>query len=290
MKRKIRFARLSFERKLSHYQDHQDAEERRRDALLEVIDFETNVNELLRGTDQQSKRKLGQWYFGDVDEEDNVISARIGKEKEETSRLVDEEKQGFVEVDHEDTDVAFFIIDLSVSVMAYESRRDVGEKAPYRILEAAFNSYHEGTEELSISPIVDKEEIRNELQRISRVTRIEFRGLSPSNPDRTELSEPMDEFLKEGGIDKLFFDGRSDFDESSTGINMEIPLLNGGLSLAEDGYGSASIKGKMKSGEEVQVTTEEKQVESELEEANTDRMYRKRLIDEIVQTLDELED
>lgn len=290
MKRTIRFARLSFERKLSHFEDDQDSLSRRREALLEVIDFDNDLNKLLWNTGLNDIRQRGQWYFGDVEAENGFISARIGKEKEETTRYVDEEKKGFVEAALEEADVAFFVIDVPNSVMAYEFRSNVGDKAPYRILEAVFNEFHEGSEELSISPIVDKEEIRTELAKISRVTQVKFQGLKPTNPDHTDLSKPMDDFLTEGGIDKLFLDGRSGFDQSTTGINLDIPLLNGGLSLAEEGYGSATIRGKMKSGEDVVVTTDEKQIETEVDEADTDRMYRKRLIEEIGERLDELED
>ncbi|MDZ7849885.1 MAG: hypothetical protein U5K70_03415 [Halodesulfurarchaeum sp.] len=287
MKRTIRFARLSFERKLSHYESDENPIERRKKALLDVIDFDLDVNRLLLETDLKMIRDRGDWYFGDVETEESVISGWIGKEKEEIEKHVDEDKKGFKETEESKADVAFFVIDVANSVMAYEFRSNVGEKAPYRILEGVFNVYHKGEEELSISPIVDKEEVRSELDRISRVTQVKFQGLKPTNPDRTDLSKPMDEFLQEGGIDRLFFNGKSD--DSTRGINLEVPLLNGGLSLAEEGYGSATISGKMKSGEDIVVTTDEKQIESEVDEAKTDRMYRKRLINEIGETLEDLE-
>lgn len=286
----IRFARLSFERKLSHYSDQRDAIERRKAALLEVIDFETDVNMLLAGTDMSGKTTLGEWYFGDVNVGEEYIAGRIGKLKEETSRQVDEDKQGFVEIEREDTDVSFFVIDLSVSVMAYEYRRDVGEKAPYRILEAAFNSYYEGEEEVSISPLVDKEEVREEIHRFTKITRVRFSKLRPTNPDSTDRSRPMDEFLQNGGIDQLLLDGMNEDDEDEEGIRLEEePLLDGGLSLAEEGYGSATVTGEDDEGEEVQVTTEDKQIGSEVDMPSEDQYSRQILLDEIRDTLDRLE-
>ncbi|WP_121821062.1 hypothetical protein [Halostella salina] len=288
--RTIRFARLSFERKLSHYSDQRDAIERRKAALREVIDFETDVNKLLADTDMSGKTTLGDWYFGDVEVGENYIAGRIGKLKEETSRQVDEDKQGFVEVEREDTDVSFFVIDLSVSVMAYEYRRDVGEKAPYRILEAAFNSYYEGEEEVSISPLVDKEEVREEIHRFTKITRVRFSKLRPTNPDSTDRSRPMDEFLQNGGIDRLLLDGMNEDDEDEEGIRLEEePLLDGGLSLAEEGYGSATVTGEDDEGEEVRVTTEDKQIESEVDMPSDDDYSRQMLLDEIRDALDRLE-
>lgn len=66
--RTIRFARLNFEPKLSHYSDPRSAIERRKASLLEVIDFSTDVNSLLRGTDMDAKIDKGEWSFGDVEE------------------------------------------------------------------------------------------------------------------------------------------------------------------------------------------------------------------------------
>lgn len=290
--RTIRFARLSFEKKLSHYADHRDAIERRKEVLLDVIDFSTDVNSLLEGTDMKSKIERGQWYFGDIDVGDDYISGRLGKEKDETGREPNEDVEGFVEVERPDTDVAFFVIDLNTSVMAYEYRVNVGRKAPFRILEAAFNSYHKGEEDLSFSPLVDKEEVREEIARLRKVTQIHFSNLTPTNPNSTPSSKPMDDFLESSQIDRLLFDGKNESDDrDDEGIRVEEePLLDGGLSLAEEGYGSATVKGEDEDGEEVEVTTDEAPTESEVEIGDSDEVNRKKLIEQIREVLEDLED
>lgn len=288
MKRTIRFARLSFERTLSYYEDGYDVLGKRKEALLDVIDYHTDINELLRQTPRRSLRRRGEWHFGDVIPDEYVISARLGKEKRDTRRRRDPEKKGFVEEYIEDNNIAFFVIDLEESILAYESRLEVGNKAPYWILEAIFNQYHEGEHELSITPITDKEEVRRDLQRISRVTKVRFKNLSRANPDSTDLSEPMETFLEEGRIETLNLRAENNFEQAIEGINLDHPLLNGGLSLAEEGYGTAEISGKAVSGEDISVTTERQQKRTRVNEADTDRMYRKRLIEQIDEILEEL--
>ncbi|WP_254545729.1 hypothetical protein [Halomarina pelagica] len=286
----IRFARLSFERKLSHYVDQRDAIERRRAALREVIDFSTNVNALLQGTDMAEKTNKGTWYFGDVQEGEDYIAARLGKQTEETGREPDEDIRGFRQVRRDDTVVSFFVIDLRSSVMAFQFRRDIGRKAPFRILRAAFNSYYNREEEISASPLVDKEEVREEIAKLKKITRVRFSSLTPPNPDSTNSSRPMHEFLADSGIDRLLFDGESDGDEDE-GINLEgDALLDGGLNLAEEGYGSATIEGEDELGEEKRVTTDEKPIESEVDMADDDEFNRRTLLAEVRDALDKLED
>lgn len=287
----VRFARLNFERKLSHYSDQRSAIERRKASLLEVIDFSTDVNSLLRGTDMESKIETGSWYFGDVAEGEDYIAARLGKQTEETAREPNEDVEGFVEFEREDTIVSFFVIDLSTSVMAYEFRRDIGRKAPFRILEAAFNSYYDDEEEISPSPLVDKEEVREEIARLERITRVKFAGLTLPNPHSTDSSRSMHEFLRDSGIDRLLFDGESDGDVDDEGIDLEEePLLDGGLNLAEEGYGSATIEGEDDEGEGKRVTTDEKPIETGVQMTDNDDSNRQRLVDEIRGAIERLDE
>lgn len=287
----IRFARLSFERKLSHYADQRDAIERRKAALREVIDFSTDVDALLQGTDMAGKTQKGTWYFGDVQEGEDYIAARLGKQTEETGREPDEDIEGFRQVERDDTIVSFFVIDLRSSVMAFEFRRDIGRKAPFRILRAAFNSYYGGKEEISVSPLVDKEEVREEIANLERITRVKFAGLTPPNPDSTDSSRPMHEFLADSGIDRLLLDGESDGDEDDEGIDLEGDvLLDGGLNLAEEGYGSATVEGEDAEGEEKRVTTDEKPIESEVDMTDDDEFNRQTLLAEVRDALDRLEE
>lgn len=291
--RTVRFARLSFERKLSHYADERDAIERRKDLLLEIIDYETDVNSLLIGTDMEKKIHLGQWSFGDVDDDDDFISGNIGKVKEDTGRKPDDETKGFPKVEREDTDIAFFVIDLTTSVMAYEVRHGVGQVAPFRILEEAFNSYYEGDETLSMSPLVDKDQVRKEIAQLTRISRVQFRSLKPTNPDSTDRSKPMDDFLQSGHIDRLKFDAVNTPEhgkDDDRGIRVEEePLLDGGLSLAEEGYGKAIVEGK-KNGEDKTVSTDKRPIESKVDMAEPNKWTIRKFREEIRRALDRLED
>lgn len=292
--RTIRFARLSFERKLSHYADERDAIERRKAALLEVIDYETDVNSLLMGTNMESKISLGQWSFGDVEAQEDIIAARIAKVKEDHGREPDDEIRGFPKVEREDADIAFFIIDLTNSVMAYEVRHGVGQIAPFKILEAAFNSYYAGEEDLSISPLVDKDQVRQEIRQLKRITQVQFRSLKPTNPDSTDRSKPMDDFLQSGQIDRLMFDALNkpdEEDEDDQGIRVEEePLLDGGLSLAEEGYGKAIVKGQTDGGEDITVTTDKRPIESKVDVAEPNKWTIQKLREEIRRALERLEE
>lgn len=259
----IRFARISFERKLPHFSDPRDAIQRRKETLREVIDYSTDVNKLLKGTKRSGLRKRGDWYYGDVKTGNSYLAARLGKQTEQKSKEPDDEIEGFREVERDDTFVSLFVIDLRTSVMAYEFKKDIGRKAPFRILEAVFNSYYDGEEEISISPIVDKEEIREELETLTRITGIHFTGLKLPNPDSTDSSRSMHEFLRDSGIDNLQLDGRSDDDDEEEGIRLEEdPILDGGMNLAEEGYGKATVEGEDQFGDHKTVTTDEKPIES----------------------------
>ncbi|WP_276254780.1 hypothetical protein [Halomontanus rarus] len=292
--RTIRFARLSFERKLSHYTDERSAIERRKAALLEVIDYETDVNSLLIGTNMEKKINLGQWSFGDISEGKDYISGRIGKVKEEHGRKPDDEVKGFPKVEREDTDIAFFVIDLTNSVMAYEVRHGVGQIAPFTILEAAFNSYYDGEEDISISPLVDKDQVREEIRQLKRISQVQFKSLKPTNPNSTDRSKPMDDFLQSGQIDRLMFDALNSPDNdggNDEGIRVEEePLLDGGLSLAEEGYGKAIVRGKGQDGEDKMVSTDDRPIESKVDMAEPNDWTIQKLREEIRRALKRLED
>lgn len=287
--RTIRFARIRFEPKLPHFTDGRDELERRKEALREVIHFDTDINSLLLGTPLEDKIKKGEWRFGGIQDEGDYIAGRLGKYKTGTGRRPDENVRDFVKYEQEDTDVTFFVIDLETSVMAYEYRRDVGKKAPYRIIETVFNEFHGGEEEISFIPLTDKEEIRKELQRFAKITRFRFTNLHPTNPDSTDRSRPMDQFLQNANIDSLIMDGQN-YDEEGE-INLEgTELLDGGLALAEEGYGTARITGEDARGGTVHVSTDEVPIEIEIAMGDTDEINRRRLLNEIRQALNRLDD
>lgn len=293
--RTIRFARLRFQPRLSHFADERDALDRRKELLLDVIDYKTDINPLLVGTDVADKIELGEWSFGDIQDDGYIIAGRLAKVKEEQDRKRDDEREGFPPVTREGLDTTFFVIDIEESVMAYEYRNNIGEKAPFRILEAAFNAYYDDEEELTMSPLVDKDKVRREISRLSRISRVEFSQLEPTNPDSTDRSKPMDDFLREGGIDRLKLEGINPPDndeEVDEGIHLEeVKLLDGGLSLAEEGYGSAIVEGTDEEGEEKIVSTDERPIESNARMSTVDDdRNKRRLREKIREALEQLED
>jgi len=225
-----------------------------------------------------------------VKSDEYIIQGIIGKVGEYSQTKPDDDKKGFVEEDHEDTETAFFIIDVRSCIMAYESRRAVGHKAPYRILEAVFNSYHEPEEKIETIPITDKQEVREEISKLQKISGVRFAGLRTANPDGTKHSRRMDEFLDDAHIDKLKLDGRNTTDEDKEGIKIEEdPLLDGGLSLAEEGYGTAVVSGETEDGEEIEVSTSERAITKETEMPKSDEAKREELLDQIREVLDELD-
>jgi hypothetical protein len=254
--------------------------------LQNVINYDRDLNALLEDTDQSNKRNLGEWRFAGVDTEGDVISGKLGKGTEDITQVRDDSKRDYIEIEQDDADICFFAIDVSSSIMAYEFRRNIGKKAPYRILEAVFNSYYEGEETISASQVTDKEELRRELKTITKITNVKLSQLHPSNPHSTDQSEAMDQFLRDGNVDVLNLEGRS-----QDGISLnENAILDGGVSLAEEGYGTATIVGEDLEGNERRVSTEDKLIEEQVQTGDDDSVSRNRLVASIQNVLRRLDE
>ncbi|MBX0305355.1 hypothetical protein [Haloarcula salinisoli] len=282
----VRFARLSFETKLQHFTDDLEEIERRKQNLLEVIDYDTNLTRLLEDTDGEGYINRGEWNYAGVGTDEYLIYGKLGKHTGREDKVLDEETKDYVETEMETADVSFFLIDVRTSVMAYEYRRNVGPKAPYRVLEYAFNSLHEGVETLEIAPLIDKEKFMEKLDAITEVASIRFTSLHPTNPRSTAGSDKMDEFLEEGGIENLTLraDGGDD------GIILEnVPLFDSGLNLAQEGYGTARVIGKEADGEEVDVRSENVPIRVRREINNKTEARKQALKTEIDNALARLE-
>jgi len=285
----VHFARVNFETKLHHFSGQHSARneiDRRMVLLQNVINYDRDLNALLEDTDQSNKRKLGEWRFAGVDTEGDVISGKLGKGTEDITQVRDDSKRDYIEIEQDDADICFFAIDVSSSIMAYEFRRNIGKKAPYRILEAVFNSYYEGEETISASQVTDKEELRRELKTITKITNVKLSQLHPSNPHSTDQSEAMDQFLRDGNVDVLNLEGRS-----QDGISLnENAILDGGVSLAEEGYGTATIVGEDLEGNERRVSTEDKLIEEQVQTGDDDSVSRNRLVASIQNVLRRLDE
>jgi hypothetical protein len=280
----IRFARLIFEKKLSNYNDSIEAVRRRKENLLDVIDFSTNVNSLLKSSDHSYYADRGDWGYGDVGEEENLIWGNIGKRNDETKTIRDEQVEGYVNQDQEDNDVAFFLIDVEKSVIAYEYRRNVGKKAPVRILESIFNVFHQNEETLRSSTLVDKQDVEVEMRELEKITGFSFVNLHPTNPDSTNHSRDMDKFLSNGGIDNMTIEA-----EGEDGIKLqETPLLNSGLGLAEEGYGKARVSGIRSDGGEKEIRTDGLPITADVDGELSEEQKKRVLMQEIHSSLDRI--
>ncbi|MDB2276699.1 hypothetical protein PM022_19680, partial [Halorubrum ezzemoulense] len=202
-------------------------------------------------------------------------------------KVLDEEARDYVETEMETADVSFFLIDVRTSVMAYEYRRNVGPKAPFRILEFAFNSYFEGVETLEVAPLIDKKKFMEKLELIAEISSIRFTNLHPTNPRSTEGSDNMDEFLENGGIENLTLraDGGDD------GIFLEnVHLFDSGLKRDQEGYGTARVVGKEADGQEVDVRSENVPIRIRREISNETEARKRVLKTEIDNALSQLEE
>lgn len=283
----VRFARLGFETKLQHFSDDIEEIERRKQNLLEIIDYDTNLTRLLEDTDGEGYINRGDWNYAGVGSEEYLIYGKLGKHTGREDKVLDENARDYVETEMETADVSFFLIDVRTSVMAYEYRRNVGPKAPFRILESAFNSYYEGIETLEIAPLIDKEKFMKKLASITEVSSIRFTNLHPTNPHSTEGSDKMDKFLENGGIENLTL--RADGGED--GIFLEnVPLFDSGLDLAQEGYGTARVMGKEADGDEVDVRSENVPIRVRREISNETEARKQALKTEIDNALSQLEE
>lgn len=236
------FGRLIFDTKIHHYDAHlRNVIDNRKQALLEVINFDTKIRELLL---KSNKKKYAlentDWHFAGIKLSEDYLYGKLGKETEAHKPILDKEKRDYIIQDiKEPSGVVIFLIDLKNSVIAYELKNNVGEKAPIEIIQETFNVFHNKKEELEISIITDKKKIINRMKQFSVLRNIKLR-VSRTNPDSTSGSDEMDNFLKKGHIKRLKLEAISD--ENGIDLN-KISLLKSGFHLAEEGYGTAIAKG-----------------------------------------------
>ena len=96
----------------------------------------------------------------------------------------------------------------------------------------------------------------------------------------------MDQFLRDGNVDVLNLEGRS-----QDGISLnENAILDGGVSLAEEGYGTATIVGEDLEGNERRISTEDKLIEEQVQMGDDDSVSRNRLVASIQNVLRRLDE
>ena len=240
----LQFARLIFDTKLQHFETN-NREEYNKIILLKVIDYDTPIVKLLSKAGKNIHIIDATWNFAGIKEGilDNIpyIYGKLGKESTQTHLVRDNKKKDYVLSETTDAYVIYFLIDLKKNVLVYESKRNVGEKAPLDIIKDVFNSYYDDKEELEIEIITDKRKIVERMNRLSTLDIVDL-NVYRTNPESTSGSDKMDTFLREGHIRRLHLKAYSD----KKGIQLnKVDLIKSGFHLAEEGYGSAKAIGKI---------------------------------------------
>ena len=241
------FGRLIFDKKQKEPVDKNEIIKERKGFLLKIINFRKDINKLLKESSADYYIKQGRWCFAGIKSNDDYIYGKLVKEKSCERIKRDEEKEDYIPNKDTESRVSFFLIDFKKNIIAYESKKEVGEKAPIVIIQNAFNSNFQGQVSLEINIIKDKRKIIERMKKFSVIDYVEM-NVSPTNPDSTDNSDKMDEFLNTENIKKLKL--QAYFREDGFNPKKE-GLIKSGFALAQEGYGSASAKGKYEPKEKI---------------------------------------
>ncbi len=231
----LRFARLSFEAKLTtNFGSAKDEIERRRKLLLSVVNSKTDINDLLVKAKKEDLSEGFDWKFGGITCDGECIYGRLGKIKNRTQTIFDESLKDFKVESRKAAEVSTFLIDLAESAIVYESKKDVGRNAPIRLLSEVFNQYHNQKEQLTINQLTDKRELGERIKDLDKVVSFSL-DVWPTNPNSTQLSKEFDKSLREGNL-KVDIKGKAK--SRKQGIHLDkISWLTGGFDLAGEGFG-----------------------------------------------------
>jgi hypothetical protein len=234
------FARIYFDTKLTHFIEEKSKKKRERELLLNVISPDSTINSLLKKKGKTTLIKHNEiWKFGGIQHGEDYIFGRLGKIKGHIFNSFDEKNKDFIKSEVREANLCNFLIDLENHIIVYESKRNIGEKAPIIVIQDAFNSFFDTEERIHINLITDNRKIIKRIRELKSIIEIKMR-LLPTNPDSTPSSDKMDQFLKELHADKIKIEA-----SSSKGIDLEGGggLIQSGLRLAEEGYGYVQVRG-----------------------------------------------
>ncbi len=238
----LRFARLSFEAKMStKFGLEREEIDRQKGLLLSVINQKTDINDLLEKAKKGDLSEGFDWKFGGIKSEGDCIYGRLGKIKDKTQLIFDESLKDFKLEKRQSAEVSTFLIDVKEKVIVYESKKDVGRIAPVRLLTEIFNQYHDEKETLIIKQFTDARALSKLMNELDEIISFSLK-VWPTNPSSTELSKEFDKTLRNSNLE-VEIRGRAK--KKKDGIKIEnAPWLDGGLHLAGEGYGSAHVSGK----------------------------------------------
>ena len=262
---KLRFARINFEPKLTHFKEERKVKiKRERDEFLKVISFDIDVNSILRKAREKWKstpriNKPGyqpqkiesikddtEWKFGGIKYGDDYIFGKLAKYKGHIITITDEKNKDFKQDKIKDAHLCNFLINFEKHILVYESKKNIGEISPKILIEELFNSYFGGEEQISLEIITDKREIIQRIEDLEVITSVKLH-LKPTNPNSSPSSDRMDKLLKSLKASRLTIEA-----SSVAGIDLSggENFLQSGLRLAEEGYGNAQVIGRKKDKED----------------------------------------
>ena len=189
-----------------------------------------------------------------INADNDYIYGKLGKVKIKKTNVIDDDNRDFKPSIQEDGEVCNFLFDIKNHIFTYESKKNVGRKAPILIIETIFNSNYNNTSNVDSSNDVDKKEkiifelLKNReeiLQRISELKVITYVKLSlyPTNPNSSPSSKKMDEYIKGFGAEKVALELFASEKGDGLNLNSADGIAKSGIRLAEEGYGKARIEG-----------------------------------------------
>lgn len=257
MTSKLHFARFHFEPiiPITTPEEEELKFVKDKEKLLKIISFETDINKYLHESKYKNLiNKNISWDFGGINAEDDYIYGKLRKVKIKKTPLKDKDIKDFKLGTQEDGEVCNFLFDIKNHIFTFESKRNVGSKAPILIIESIYYSYYNNTkgsnnpnnpdkkEKIVFELLKNRKEITQRIDELKIITYVKL-SLYPTNPNSSPTSQNMDEYLKSVGAEKADFEYFAS--EKGTGINLNAAngIVKSGIRLAEEGYGNARIKG-----------------------------------------------
>jgi|GEM_PF-2829966 len=213
-----------------------------KETLLKLISFDTDINKFIRESIHTSLlRKDTSWNFGGITEGEDYIYGRLGKVKGKITNVIDPEIKDFIPNVQKEGDVCNFLFDMKNHILTYESKRNVGPKAPYLIIKTIFNSYYSEKVRIEFELLKNRKEILQKINELDGITSIKL-NLRSTNPDGTTSSKKMDEYIRSFRATKMNIEIIAP-KNGSIDINASSGIVQSGIRLAEEGHGSARIEG-----------------------------------------------
>jgi hypothetical protein len=257
----IRFARFSFDYKLTHPENENSLEkiDREKKLLVDIINYEIDVTKLLKKgqkqyetLDKQKKEKLkikkietliddGEWKFGNVVEGSDFIFGKLAKITSEKKNIPDDKIKGFIETKDDKLFITNFLIDLKSHIIVYEVKKHIGSVSPTFVIRDIFNSYYFGGEIITFITLTDKRKIIERIKTLNQITTVKL-SLKLPNPHSSELSKKFESYMNNWNARYTDITIKS---KKGLKIDANDNLLMSGLSLAEDGFGKVTLKNEV---------------------------------------------